>query len=116
MNVTPMDERTNHNPSDSAASHASAPRERPTEGRPGKESKFAHRAGRFAKNLPGLIDDQLRRNPYPVLAVASVAAAAAGIVLSSRVLRAVLTAAMTAAALDVGRALVRQARFQAESA
>lgn len=116
MNVKPMDERTNHNPIDSAASHANTSGARPSEGRPGTESRFAQRAGRFAKNLPSMIDDQVMRNPYTVLAAVSIVAAGAGIVMSSRVLRAVLTATITAVALDIGRALVKQAGFQVESA
>ena len=114
MNDEPT-EHTNHNPNDSAANRKNAPGEKKPDGRADAVSDFAHRASEFAKSLPDRIDDQLRRNPYTVLAAVSVAAAAAGIVMSSRVLRAVLTATMTALALDVGRGLVRQVRDQAES-
>ena len=107
-----MTDHTNHNPNDSAASHDNVRGEEEPDGRAGRNRDFAQRAGQFAKNLPGLIDDQLRQHPYRALAVVGLAATAAGVVLSSRVLRAVLTTAMTAVALDVGRALLGQARSQ----
>ncbi len=113
MNDEPT-EHTNHNPGDSAANGKTASRERKHDGRAGAASEFAQRASEFAKSLPVRIDDQLRRNPYAVLAAVGAAAAVAGIVMSSRVLRAALTATMTALAVDVGRALIRQTHIRVE--
>ena len=75
----------------------------------------ASRGLAFAKGLPARLDEQLRRNPYATLALACVTATTVGVVLSSRVLRAVLTATMTAAALNLVRAAVRGVRANVEA-
>jgi hypothetical protein len=99
--------RSNHNPKEPAASH-----------RPGGDSAesdfagwakhFAQRARATATGLPSQLDAQLKRKPYTVLGAAGALGLAAGIVLSSRVLRAVLMATLSAAAVELTRALVRQ--------
>ncbi len=107
---------TNHNPSESAANRKATASESNPHGRSASAREFARRASEFAKSLPARVDDQVRKNPYTVLAAVGVAAAAAGVVMSSRVMRAVVTATMTAMALDVGRALVRQTQVRVEKA
>ena len=99
--------RSNHNPREPAASHR--------RGGDGAERDFARRAKHFvdsaraaATGLPSQLDEQLRRRPYAVLGAVGALGLAAGIVLSSRVLRGVLTATLSAAALELARALVRQ--------
>jgi ElaB/YqjD/DUF883 family membrane-anchored ribosome-binding protein len=99
--------RSNHNPKEPAANHS--------RGGDSAESDFAGRAKHFvqraratATGLPSQLDEQLKRKPYAVLGVAGALGLAAGIVLSSRVLRAVLMATLSAAALELTRALVRQ--------
>jgi hypothetical protein len=115
MNSEHAEASSNHNPKDTAADRSSE------DGRPGREGHvqpgdvFARRAGAFAKGLPARLDEQLRRNPYATLALACMAATTVGVVLSSRVMRAVLTATMTAAALDLVRAAVRGARANVEA-
>jgi hypothetical protein len=99
--------RSNHNPKEPTASHR--------RGSESTESDFARRAKHFVHNaratatgLPPQLDAQLKRNPYAVLGVAGALGLAAGIVLSSRVLRAVLVATLSAAALELTRAFVRE--------
>jgi hypothetical protein len=108
MNVEDAEGRTNHTPNDSGT----APPEKGDE--PGHEShahearEFARRVAVFAKRLPIRVDEQVKRNPYAVLAVACGTSAAVGVVLSSRIMRAVLTAALTTAVVEVVRAAFRQ--------
>jgi hypothetical protein len=111
-----MNTSSNHNPKDTAANppgEDGSPRHKP---RVHAASALADRAGAFARGLPTQLDEQLRRNPYRTLAVACMAATTVGIVLSSRVLRAVLTATMSAAAIDLVRAAVRGDRANVEAA
>jgi hypothetical protein len=108
-------EASNHNPKDTAASRSGKDGQPSPEGHAQSGDVFARRAGAFAKGLPARLDEQLRRNPYATLALACVAATTVGVVLSSRVMRAVLTATMTAAALDLVRAAVRGARANIEA-
>lgn len=105
---------SNHNPKDTAADRSGGERRASREGH-AQGDAFARRAGAFAKGLPARLDEQLRRNPYATLALACVTATTVGVVLSSRVLRAVLTATMTAAALDLVRAAVRSVRVNVEA-
>jgi ABC-type branched-subunit amino acid transport system permease subunit len=58
--------------------------------------------------LPTRLRDQIQRNPFAMLAIAGVVGAGLGVVLSSRILRAVITATATAAALELVRTFVRK--------
>ena len=107
MNVE-YDEASNHNPSEPAA-------RRPADSGGAKRDDFMHRANEFARRatataagLPSQLDGQIRRTPYAVLGVACLLAAGAGVVLSSRILRAVLTATATVTALELTRAVIRR--------
>jgi hypothetical protein len=106
---------SNHNPKDTAANGSGKDGQPSPAAHAQSGDVFAHRAGAFAKGLPARLDEQLRRNPYATLALACVAATTVGVVLSSRVMRAVLTATMTAAALDLVRAAVRSVRANVEA-
>jgi hypothetical protein len=115
MNSEHAEASSNHNPKDTAADRSGEGRQSSREGHAQPGDVFAHRAGAFAKGLPARLDEQLRRNPYTTLALACVAATTVGVVLSSRVMRAVLTATMTAAALDLARAALRSVRANVEA-
>jgi hypothetical protein len=104
MKAASPEARTNHHADDPGATSGSrATRKTP----PQDAGEGARRASRFAKDLLRQIDGQVRLRPYVVLTVACAAAAAAGVALSSRILRGILTAAGTALAMDVLRELAR---------
>jgi hypothetical protein len=94
---TPID--SNHNPNDSTA--------RPTNGGGAKQGAFAQQAVARASALASRLDDLIKHKPYAVLGVACVVGAGFGVILSSRVLRAALTASTTAAAIEITRAVIR---------
>jgi hypothetical protein len=96
-----------HNPNGPHARHANG-------GHGTKKGDFVRRAGIAATELPSRLDDQLRRNPYVVLAIACAAGTGVGIVLSSRILRAVVTATATAAILELARKVFREDVFRVE--
>jgi hypothetical protein len=73
-----------------------------------KRSAFARGARAATAALPSRIDGQVKRRPYVALGVAGVLGAAAGILLSSRILRAIVTATATAAALELTRGFIRK--------
>jgi hypothetical protein len=79
-----------------------------------KKNDFVRRAGVVATELPSRLDDQLRRNPYVVLAIACAVGTGVGIVLSSRILRAVVTATATAAIQELARKVLREDVFGVE--
>jgi hypothetical protein len=108
MNVENAEHRTNHTPNDSGTAPMHEGDKPRHESRAQTASEFARRVRAFAKRLPARMDEQLKRNPYAVLAVVGVTSTAVGIVLSSRVMRAVMTATLTAAAVEALRAVVRQ--------
>jgi hypothetical protein len=112
MKVASGEAHTNHHPDHTGASSARrARRQTPLQG----ASEAAHRASLFAKRLSLQIDGQVRGRPYVVLTVACAVAAAAGVILSSRVLRGVLTATGTALAIDVLRELARAPGARADA-
>ncbi len=92
---------SNHNP------NGPAPRRKDDVGG-GKANDVVRRAKVAATGLASHFDKQLKRNPYAMLGVACAIGVGVGIVFSSRILRAVVTAAATAGALEITRALVRQ--------
>ncbi len=107
MNSEPTEADSNHHPPN-ASSTSKANEER--RGR----NDFVRRARALARGLPSRLDGQVKRRPYAMLGAACVLGAGVGIVLSSRVLRAVLTATATAAAMELTRAFVRGTMAQSE--
>jgi hypothetical protein len=69
---------------------------------------FVRRARAAAAGLPARIDEQMRRSPYIVLGVVGVLGAGVGVILSSRILRALVTATATAVALELTRGFIRK--------
>lgn len=95
---TPID--SNHDPNDSAA--------RASNGAGGaKQGTFAQHAVARATALASRLDELIKHRPYAVLGVACAAGVGIGVVLSSRVLRAALTASTSAAAVEITRAVIR---------
>jgi hypothetical protein len=95
---TPID--SNHIPNDSTA--------RPANGAGGaKQGAFAQSAVARATALASRLDELIKHKPYAVLGIACVVGAGIGVALSSRVLRAALTASTSAAAIELTRALIR---------
>jgi hypothetical protein len=91
----------NHSPSDSAAESANgSPR--------AKAGGFVGRARAAAGALPSKVDEQIKGSPYLAIGIAAALGTGVGIVFSSRVLRAVLTAVATAAAVEGIRAYLRK--------
>jgi hypothetical protein len=78
------------------------------------KSDFVHRARLLATALPSRIDQRLKRNPYAVVGIACAVGMGIGIVASSRILRAALTAAATAALIDLGRAYIQNSLVSVE--
>jgi ElaB/YqjD/DUF883 family membrane-anchored ribosome-binding protein len=97
---------SNHTPNESATRPRDGA-ERPMNDFAWRAKDFAQRATAAARGLPSRLDGQVKRNPYAALGVVGVVGAGVGIVLSSRILRAVLTATATAAALELVRAFIR---------
>jgi ElaB/YqjD/DUF883 family membrane-anchored ribosome-binding protein len=69
---------------------------------------LARRARAVLSDLPAQFDAQAKRNPYAAIGVAFAVGAGAGVVLSSRVLRAVLASGLTYLATEVGKTYLRQ--------
>ena len=78
----------------------------------GKRSKFQRRAIAAISGFPASIEAQLKLRPYAALGVACAVGLGAGVLLSSRILRSVLVTtlsyAASHAAVEVGRAYLRQ--------
>ncbi|HEV3190170.1 MAG TPA: hypothetical protein VGY54_06710 [Polyangiaceae bacterium] len=96
-----------HNPNGPNARH-------PNGGHGTKKNDFIRRAGVAATELPSRLDDQIRRKPYVVLAIACAVGTGVGIVLSSRILRAVVSATASAAILELARKVFREDVFQVD--
>jgi hypothetical protein len=101
MNTDHSTMGSNHNPSDSTAVPTSG-------GDRAKETGFVGRARATAGALPSKIDGQIKQYPYLTIGIAAALGTGVGIVFSSRVLRAVMTAVATAAAAELGRAYFRK--------
>ncbi len=76
-----------------------------------RSNDVVRRAKEAATEVVSRFDKQLKRNPYSMLGVACVIGAGVGIVLSSRILR----AAITAGALEITRAFVQKYVFRVEA-
>jgi ElaB/YqjD/DUF883 family membrane-anchored ribosome-binding protein len=89
-----------------------------TNGRPGvgaRGTDFVRRAKATMTQLPSRLDEQMKANPRTALAVACGIGLAAGIVLSSRIVRSILTSVATVAAVELTRAILRQNMSQGEA-
>jgi acetyl-CoA carboxylase beta subunit len=62
----------------------------------------------LANALPPRLASQIQHRPYAVIAGAFVVGGSLGVVLSSRILRSILTATATATAIELMRAFVQQ--------
>jgi hypothetical protein len=103
MNTRPHESGTNHNPNEGTAASAK-------EADPATGADFAHRVTAGATAFASQLDDRVKHNPYSALGLACAVGVGAGIVLSSRLLRGVLTAAATAAAVEMTRSFVTHRR------
>jgi hypothetical protein len=103
MNTRPHESGTNHNPNEDTAAS-------PNGGDASAGTDFAHRVTAGATAFVSQLDDRMKRNPYSALGLACAVGIGAGILLSSRLLRGVLTAAATAAAVEMARSFVTHRR------
>jgi ElaB/YqjD/DUF883 family membrane-anchored ribosome-binding protein len=74
-----------------------------------KSHEFARRAKAMISELPSSLDAQVKRRPYATLGIALAIGVGTGILLGSRILRSVLASAASFAAIELGRAYLRQA-------
>jgi len=100
---------SNHNPGD------------PTSGRAigsngARRKDFARRAMAAAAGLRSHVHERIQHNPYTTVGIACVVGVGVGVVLSSRILRGVLTVALTAAAIELTRGFVLKNVFRVEAA
>ncbi len=65
--------------------------------------------------LPSKIGEQIQRNPYAALGIACVAGVGAGILVGSRILRTVMSGAISYAAVEAGRAYLRRDDIHADA-
>jgi len=108
MNNTETETDSNHNPRDNPL--------KPTDSSDSAKKKdFVRRARGAAAELPTRLRDQIQRNPYAMIGIAGAVGVALGVVLSSRILRAVITATATAAALELVHTFVRKNVLRVES-
>jgi hypothetical protein len=91
----------NRPPADSAATHGN--------GSPGtKRNDFTRRAMEVVAGFPSNLDAQIKRKPYATLGIACAIGMGTGILLGSRILRAVLASTVSYALVDLARAYLRQ--------
>jgi hypothetical protein len=101
MSAENPDVQLNHQPNDPAPMRGN--------GRPDTQpADFARRAQAFLAGFPANLEAMMRRNPYATVGIACAIGVGAGIVLGSRILRAMLVSTVSYAALEFGRAYVRQ--------
>jgi ElaB/YqjD/DUF883 family membrane-anchored ribosome-binding protein len=74
-----------------------------------KSHEFARRAKAVISELPSSLDAQMKRSPYATFGIALAIGMGTGILLGSRVLRSVLASVASYAAIELGRAYLRQA-------
>jgi hypothetical protein len=79
-------------------------------------SDFVRRAKATVSALPSRLDQHIKTSPYTALSAALVVGLGVGIVLSSRIVRSILSGVATVAAVELGRALLRQKLSQPASA
>jgi hypothetical protein len=73
-----------------------------------KSGDFVRRVKITLTALPSRLDERMKANPYAALAIAGAIGAGVGIVLSSRIVRSILTSAATVAAVELTRTFLRQ--------
>lgn len=73
-----------------------------------KRHPFARRAKTMISELPSSLDAQLKHSPYTTLGIALAVGMGTGILIGSRILRSVLASAVSYAAIELGRAYLRQ--------
>jgi hypothetical protein len=99
MNSDNSDANRHHQANDSTHSNGS----------PHAQSrKFAGRARAIFSAFPSNLDAQMKGSPYAALGIAFAIGMGAGVVLGSRILRSVLASAASYAAMEIGRAYLRQ--------
>jgi len=86
---------------DTAARHANS-------GHHARRSDFVRRAKAAVGDLPSRLDQGIKNNPYTVLVATCAVGMGVGVVLSSRIVRAILTSAATVVAVELTRALLRE--------
>ena len=69
---------------------------------------IAQRARTFVSALPVNAKEQLTKHPYRALGIAFAVGVGAGVVLSSRILRAAISSAVSVAIIELGRAYLLQ--------
>ncbi len=105
-----MNPSTNHDPTKRGDRSPAEPEEAsaaPAGATTEAVSSFATAFAQFAKDFPSALDRRLKRAPYTTVAIASAAGMTVGVVLSSRILRSMVTVISTAAAIEVARSLLR---------
>ncbi len=80
-----------------------------------RRKEFARRAMAAAVGLPSQVRERIRHNPYGTIGAAGAVGLGVGVVLSSRILRAALTTALIAAAVELARGIVREGVFRVKS-
>ena len=73
-----------------------------------KRKGFAHRAMAGASGLRSRVHEHIQQSPYDAVGIACVVGLGVGVVFSSRIVRGVLAAALTAAGVELARGFVRQ--------
>jgi hypothetical protein len=82
---------------------------KPQNGSPSATAKdFAFQAKALMSDFPANLDAAIRSNPYRVLGIACAVGLGAGILTGSRILRSVLVSGLSYAAVEFGRAYLRQ--------
>src|ERR1700687_4671806 len=68
----------------------------------------ALRAKNLIRGFPTSLDEHMKRNPYATLGIACAIGVGAGVLIGTRILRTVAAGAVSLAAVELGRAWVRQ--------
>lgn len=98
--------------------NANDPAAKQTNGGAGASARgtdFVRRAKATVTGLPSRLDEQVKANPRTALAVACLIGLGTGIILSSRIVRSILTGVATVAAVELTRAVLRQNMSQGEA-
>jgi hypothetical protein len=78
--------------------------------------KFASRAKEGVTNLPSNLEDLIKENPYKTMGMVAAAGVGLGILLSSRIMRAALTSAVSYALVELTRAYLRERMARTDAA
>jgi ElaB/YqjD/DUF883 family membrane-anchored ribosome-binding protein len=77
-------------------------------------NEVARRATEMIRGFPASLDEHLKRNPYATLGIACAIGVGVGVLIGTRVLRTVVASAVSLAAVELGRAWVRQVMAPAD--